>query len=65
MSESIIVTELSEDQYDKYEEEFKLYAAESGLDREFEYQACDPTNFFHDWLRTKLGTEFEVIEEGK
>lgn len=52
---------LSEDKYDKLQEEFNIWFAESGCDREF-HSGSDVESMFYDYVTNELGSEdWEVV----
>lgn len=54
------ITRLTQAEYDEFYEEFLVHAAETGMDREFEWlNTCIDTRF-DDWLRDMIG-EYELV----
>ena len=52
---------LSENKYDEMQEEFNIWFAESGCDREF-HSGSDVESMFYDYVTDKLGSEdWEVM----
>lgn len=54
------IAQITQEERDSFYEDFLVYAAETGLNREFEWLNCCVSTKFSDWLQDLIGY-YEIV----